>query len=163
MKESRTVSYSPFRSLMLKKSSSMKTTVDVTLSFMLVPFSCYRKCIKDCLKERQQATFLKWQPGQAYAPLYSGCLQLFLAPCLMWMTKQEEGNVGNCNMGWLGSEALICTCWEKFHRQRSSDDNVESSRGVTVVHSFAHIPKKKLFSFQPIVIWQYIMHFLWHR
>lgn len=113
-------------------------------------------------KRRHQATFLKWLSSQVHAPLYSGCLQLILAPCLMWMTKQGERNVGKCNMvGWLGSEASMRTCWEKFHHQRSSDDNVRGqpcSSGLLCTH-----PKEELFSFHLAVNKQYITHFLWHR
>jgi hypothetical protein len=97
-------------------------------------------------KRRHQATFVKWQPGWAHAPLHCGCLQLILAPCLMWMTKQEEGNVGKCNMGWLGSEASIHICWEKFHHQRSSDDNVESSSEATRLVPL-HTPQGKIVLF----------------
>ena len=51
------------------------------------------------LTEREGiGNFLKRQKsGEAHAPLYSECLQLILAPCWMWITKQEERNVGKCN------------------------------------------------------------------
>lgn len=52
MKENRTVSYLPFRRLMLRKSSKMKTTVDGTFSFMLAPFSFHRQWVRGSLKEK---------------------------------------------------------------------------------------------------------------
>lgn len=39
----RSVSYLPFRRLVLRKSSKMKTNVDATFSFMLASFSFYRR------------------------------------------------------------------------------------------------------------------------
>lgn len=142
IKESRTVSYLPFRSLVLRKSSKTKT-VDATLSFILASFLF--------LQEMYQAFTERKGTRQLFVKLtvWSGtCTTLF------WVFATDSCSLPNMNdktagkecrkiVTWLDGLAQKHTCTHARTNSTTRGHQKTAFKGSCLAAAHLHTPQRK--------------------